>query len=315
MEKIRLGISACLAGQNVRYDGGNSHDRFLTDTLGEYVEYVSVCPEVEFGFPVPRETIRLEGDPAKPCLMKTQAREDITDSMNRWAKARTARLVNEDLCGFIFKSRSPSCGIEGVKVHRAKALPVRKGTGLFAKAFMERFPLIPVEDEGRLNNPVIRENFIERIFVLNRWRDLLNGNISRGNLVHFHTRHKLLILSHSTRHYQLMGRLVAKSKDLPIKELYYQYQALLTESLLLKATPKKNANVLMHIMGYFKKELTSDEKQELLELIENYRTGFIPLIVPVTLINHYVRKYDQPYLKEQIYLHLHPVELQLRNHV
>lgn len=315
MDKIRLGISACLAGQNVRYDGGNSHDHFLTDTLGEYVEYVPVCPEVEFGFPVPRETIQLEGDPASPRLMKTLAREDITESMNKWAKARAARLDNENLCGFIFKSRSPSCGIERVKVHRAKGPPVRKGTGLFARAFMERFPLTPVEDEGRLNDPVIRENFIERIFVLNRWRDLLKERKSLGKLTDFHTRHKLLILSHSTIHYQITGRLVANAKALPIKDLYQQYRTILMESLQLKATPKKNANVLMHMMGYFKKELAPNEKQELLEVIDNYRTGLLPLIVPVTLINHYVRKYDQPYLKGQVYLNPHPMELQLRNHV
>jgi uncharacterized protein YbgA (DUF1722 family) len=172
-----------------------------------------------------------------------------------------------------------------------------------------------VEDEGRLNDPKLRENFVERIFTLKRWREVLEKRETRGNLVDFHTRHKLLILSHSPKHYQLMGKLVARSKDLQIKDLYHQYQNTLMEALQLKTTPKKNTNVLMHMMGYFKEQLFSDEKQELLEVIDHYRQEYIPLIVPITLMNHYVRKYDQPYLKQQLYLNPHPLELQLRNHV
>jgi uncharacterized protein YbgA (DUF1722 family) len=186
---------------------------------------------------------------------------------------------------------------------------------MFAKIFMDHFPLLPVEDEGRLHDPNLRENFIERIFTLKRWREALIRKEDRGNVVDFHTRHKLLILSHSPKHSRLMGKLVAKAKDLPIKELYRQYQTVLMGALKLKTTPKKNANVLMHMMGYFKEELSSDEKKELLEVIENYRQEYIPLIVPMTLINHYIRKYDQPYLKPQVYLNPHPLELQLRNHV
>jgi uncharacterized protein YbgA (DUF1722 family) len=235
--------------------------------------------------------------------------------MVRWAKKRVVDLEKEDLCGFIFKSNSPSSGMERVRVYDRKGVPVKKGVGIFARVFMDVFPLIPVEDEGRLNDPEIRENFIERIFALKRWRETLARKESRGNLVDFHTRHKLLILSHHPRHYQAMGKLVAKAKDSPLKELYQQYQALLMEALRLKTTPKKNSNVLMHMMGYFKEELSSDEKKELLEVIENYRQEVLPLIVPVTLMNHYVRKYDQPYLKEQVYLNPHPLELRLRNHV
>jgi uncharacterized protein YbgA (DUF1722 family)/uncharacterized protein YbbK (DUF523 family) len=315
MEKIRLGISSCLLGENVRYDGGHSHDRFLTDTLGQYVEYIPVCPEVGCGLPVPREAMHLEGDPASPRLMTIHTRQDITERMLSWSRKKTAELDKDDLCGFIFKSNSPSSGMERVKVYDKNGVPAKKGVGMFAGVFMEYFPLLPVEDEGRLNDPGLRDNFIERIFVFKRWRDLLKEKESRGNLTDFHTSHKLLILSHSQTHYRMMGNLVAKAKDLPIKELYRQYQNLLMEALRLKATPKKHANVLMHMMGYFKQQLTSDEKQELLEVIDKYRTGILPLIVPVTLINHYVRKYDQPYLKEQIYLNPHPIELQLRNHV
>jgi len=224
-------------------------------------------------------------------------------------------IEEEDLCGFIFKSDSPSSGMERVRVYNEKGMPVKKGIGMFAKIFMEHFPLLPVEDEGRLHDPELRENFIERIFISKRWREALTQKESRGIVVNFHTKHKLLILSHSPKHYQTMGKLVAKAKELSIKELYQQYQTILMETLQLKTTPKKNANVLQHMMGYFKEQLSADEKRELLEVIDNYRQEYIPFIVPITLIQHYVRKYDQPYLKEQVYLNPHPLELQLRNHV
>ena len=315
MEKIKLSISTCLLGENVRYDGGHKLDRFLTDTLGQYVEYVPVCPEVECGLSIPREAMHLEGNPDSPRLITTRTKQDMTNPMVQWARKRVIDLEKEDLCGFIFKSDSPSSGMERVKVYNEKGMPVKKGVGMFARIFMEHFPLLPVEDEGRLHDPNLRENFIERIFTLKRWREILSKKESRGTLVEFHTKHKLLILSHSPKHYQMMGKLVAKAKEIPIKELYQQYQAILMEALQLKTSPKKNANVLQHMMGYFKEQLFSDEKKELLEVIDLYRKELIPLIVPITLINHYVRKYDQPYLKQQIYLNPHPLELQLRNHV
>ena len=315
MEKIRLGISTCLLGENVRYDGGHKLDRFLTDTLGQYVEYVPVCPEVECGLPIPREAMHLEGNPDSPRLITAHTKQDMTERMVTWANKRVVELEKAGLCGFIFKSDSPSSGMERIKVYDEKGMPVKKGVGMFAGIFMEHFPLLPVEDEGRLHDPGLRENFIERIFTLKRWREVIDRKESRGNLVDFHTRHKLLILSHSPTHYQTMGKLVAKTKEHPIKELYQEYQTILMEALRLKTTSKKNSNVLMHMMGYFKDQLSSDEKKELLEVIDFYRKGHIPLIVPITLIHHYVRKYEQPYLKEQIYLNPHPLELQLRNHV
>jgi len=315
MDKIKLGISTCLLGENVRYDGGHKLDRFLTDTLGQYVEYVPVCPEVECGLPVPRESMHLEGDPESPRLVTLRTKQDMTERMVGWAKKRVVELEKEGLCGFIFKSDSPSSGMERVRVYNEKGMPVKKGVGMFAGIFMEHYPLLPVEDEGRLHDPKLRENFVERIFTLKRWREVLAKKESRGNLVDFHTQQKLLILSHSPRHYQIMGKLVAQAKDILLKNLYQQYQTLLMEALQLKTTPKKNSNVLMHMMGYFKEQLSSDEKQELLEVLDHYRQEYIPLIVPMTLINHYVRKYDQPYLKEQVYLNPHPLELQLRNHV
>jgi uncharacterized protein YbgA (DUF1722 family)/uncharacterized protein YbbK (DUF523 family) len=315
MEKIRLGISTCLLGENVRYDGGHKLDRFLTETLGQYVEYVPVCPEVECGLPIPREALRLVGNPDSPRLVTTRTKQDLTDRMTQWAQKRVVELEREGLFGFIFKSDSPSSGMERVKVYSDQGMPAKKGIGMFAKTFMEHFPLLPVEEEGRLHDPILRENFIERLFTLKRWREILAQKESRGNLVSFHTRHKLLILSHSPRHYETMGKWVAQAKDRPLKELYQKYQILLMEALLLKTTPKKNSNVLQHMMGYFKEQLSSDEKQELLEVIDHYRQEYVPLIVPATLMNHYVRKYNQPYLKEQVYLSPHPLELQLRNHV
>ena len=311
---IRLGVSACLLGEEVRYDGGHKRDRFITDTLASYVEFVPVCPEVEAGFGVPRESMHLEGDPEAPRLVTTKSKRDMTEPMLKWARARVRELEAESLCGFIFKSRSPSSGMARVKVFNEKGMPAQNGVGLFARAFMDHFPMIPVEEEGRLHDNKLRENFIESIFVLKRWRACLEEGKSRGDLVKFHTRHKLLIMSHSVQHYRAMGKLVAQAKEKSLADLYDEYQKQLMAAIQLRTTIKKNVNVLQHLMGYFKKNLTGDEKQELLEIVDTYRKGHVPLIVPITLIGHYVRKYDQPYLKDQYYLHPHPIELQLRNH-
>lgn len=313
--KIRLGVSTCLLGEPVRYDGGHKLDHFLTDELGRYVEYVPVCPEVECGLPVPRESMRLEGDPGSPRLLTTRSRTDHTDRMLEWAKQRIQALESQDLSGFIFKSNSPSSGMERVRIYDHNGVPKKVGRGLFAGSFMDHFPLMPVEDEGRLHDPGIRENFIERIFIYRRWLDLMAGQKRQGTLVEFHTRHKLLILAHSPKHYSAMGKLVAAGKDLPPEDLYDTYPKMLMEALKLKATARKNTNVLQHLAGYFKRKLSADEKQELKELIEGYHSGYLPLIVPVTIINHYVRKFDEPYLRSQYYLNPHPIELKLRNHV
>jgi len=316
--RIRVGISTCLLGEPVRYDGSHKLDRFLVHTLGEYVDYVPVCPEVECGLPVPRPSMRLVGNPAAPRLVTTRTGEDHTERMEKWAKKRVLELEREVLCGFIFKSRSPSSGMAGVKIYDDNGMPSGKGSGLFARTFIEHFPLIPVEDEGRLQDPELRENFIERIFALKRWRELEadspGGKAFRGRLVVFHTRHKLLILSHSPRHYSLLGRLTAGAAQLAPAEISTEYLRHFVEALGLRATVKKHANVLHHAMGYFKKQLSVDEKQELLEIIGAYYRGFVPLIVPVTLLNHYVRKYKEPYLAGQHYLNPHPLELKLRNH-
>jgi len=313
--KIKLGISSCLLGNAVRYDGGHKRDRFLTDTLGRYVDFVPVCPEVEIGLGIPREAMRLVGELAHPRLLTIRSRIDHTERMTEWAKDKVKKLEKEDLCGFIFKSDSPSSGLERVKVYDPNGVPVKKGVGLFARVFVDHFPLLPVEDEGRLHDPLLRENFIESIFVWKRWREINEQNRSKGGLVDFHSRHKLLVMAHSPKQYQVLGQWVAQGKGVSLDDLLKQYQEMLSSALRQKPTNKKNANVLHHILGYFKKDLSADEKQEALEVIENYALGLVPLIVPVTLLNHYVRKYHQPYLRDQYYLNPHPLELQLRNHV
>ena len=315
MEKIRLGISSCLLGEKVRYDGGHKLDHWLVDTLGAYVDYVPVCPEVEMGLPVPREALRQIGDPENPHLVTSRSGIDHTETMHTWAQRRVAELEREGLCGFIFKSKSPSSGMERVKVYNAQGMARKSGVGIFARIFMEHFPLLPVEEEGRLHDPVLRENFIETIFVLQRWRQMLGAGASTAALVDFHARHKLLLLAHSPELYRQMGRQVAASGVTPLAETLTEYQQMLLQALRRQTTVRKHVNVLQHLLGYFKRQLTAGEKEEVLETIENYRRGHLPLIVPVTLINHFVRKYDQPYLQNQVYLNPHPLELKLRNHV
>lgn len=270
---IKLGVSTCLLGEKVRWDGGHKLDRFLRDTLGQHVDFVPVCPEMECGFGKPREPFRLEGDPEAPRLLTTHSRKDFTGRMVKWAKKRVVALEKEDLCGFIFKGNSPSCGMERVRVYNEKGMPVKKGRGIFAGIFMDHFPLIPVEDEGRLHDPGLRENFIERIFALKQWRDLLGKKWHLGNLLAFHAQNRLFILSHGEKHYRKMGRLVAEGKKVPIKRLYSEYETLLMASLKLKTTPKKNAHVLRPMMGVFNQQLLGEEKQELFEIIHQYREG------------------------------------------
>jgi uncharacterized protein YbgA (DUF1722 family)/uncharacterized protein YbbK (DUF523 family) len=312
---IAIGISSCLLGNSVRYDGGHKHDRYLTGTLGRWFSFVPVCPEVECGLPVPREAMHLVGDPEDPRLVTIRSGVDHTARMKRWAKQRVAKLEQADLCGFIFKSRSPSSGMRGVKIYDDSGMPRATGSGIFARAFLKRFPLLPVEDEGRLHDPVLRENFIERVFVYRRWQESLGSGGTLGGLVEFHSDHKYLIMAHSQKHYRELGALVAGGKKLPRKALRLRYLAGLMEGLVLLATPKKNANVLQHMAGYFKDRLSTDEKQELQDVIAAHRDGLVPLIVPVTLLKHYVRKYGEPYLERQVYLSPHPLELMLRNHV
>lgn len=314
-EKIKIGISSCLLGNKVRYNGGHSHDRYLTQTLGEFLEYIPVCPEVECGMEVPRETIRLVGNSERPRLMTTKTKIDKTRQMSIWIDKKLKLLEKENLCGFIFKSKSPSSGLYNIKVYGDDGKVRQNGVGMFAKAFTERFPKIPVEEDGRLHDIHLRENFVEKIFILKNWRDITRKKTTPGKLVEFHTKNKLLLLSHNQSQYRIMGKLVASGKKIPVQKLFDEYENLLLKTMEFKTTPKKHINVLLHMMGYFKKTLSGDEKSELLESIEEYRAGFVPLIVPLTLIKHYVRKYKEPYLVKQTYLAPHPVELKLRSFI
>ncbi len=315
MNTTTIGISSCLLGERVRYDGGHKRDHYLSETLGQFVEWVPVCPEVEAGLPVPREAMRLEGDPGTPRLVTRKTKVDHTTMIKTWIHRKIKELQKEDLCGFVFKSRSPSSGMQSVKVYDPHSDSIRMGHGMFAGTFMDAFPHIPVEDDGRLHDPKLRENFIERVFAFKRWKDVEKKGKTRGNLVAFHSEHKLQLMAHSPKHLRELGRIVAKAKTYTPASLYGTYFDTFMDALKLKTTTKKNTNVLQHSMGYFKKRLTPDEKQELLEVINNYNKGLIPLIVPITLLNHYVRRYNEPYLKEQLYLNPHPTELMLRNHV
>lgn len=311
---ITIGVSACLLGEEVRYDGGHKHDRYITDTLGRFFRFVSVCPEVGCGLPIPRESMRLEGDPTAPRLMTGRSRRDLTDQMLAYCHGKVVELEQEELCGFIFKKNSPSSGLYRVKVYQ-NGMPAKSGIGLFAAAVIGHFPLLPVEEEGRLNDPAIRENFLERVFCYHRWKTFLADDPDVGKLVEFHTSHKLLIMSHSVQHYRSLGSLVAHAREMNRDELLRAYEEQFMKSLALHATVSKQTNVLMHIMGYFKRDLTPAEKEELLAVIGQYHRQLVPLIVPLTLLKHYVTKYEQSYLTRQLYLSPHPAELMLRNHV
>jgi len=311
---ITIGVSSCLLGEKVRYDGGHKHDRYITDTLGRFFSYVPVCPEVGCGLPVPREAMRLEGNPGEPRLVTNRTRIDLTEKMLDFCRKKVEELEHNDLCGFIFKKDSPSSGLFRVKVY-GTGIPVKSGRGLFADAVVKRFPLLPVEEEGRLCDMEIRENFIERVFAYRRWKDFVSGGRGLGGLVEFHTCHKLQIMAHSPEIYREMGGLVASGKGIDRSDLMIRYGELFMKSFSLQATVKKNCNVLYHIMGYFKNCINSAEKTELLEILHSYHERLIPLIVPVTLLKHYINKYGQVYLAQQTYLQPHPLELMLRNHV
>ncbi|MBI5316519.1 MAG: DUF523 and DUF1722 domain-containing protein [Nitrospirae bacterium] len=312
---LRLGISRCLLGDEVRFDGGHKRDSFLTDVLGRYVEWVPVCPEVEAGLGTPREAMRLIGDPQNPRLVTIKSGMDHTRALETLTKDRIEELEGLDLSGYVFKKGSPSCGIERVRVYNEDGMPSRNGVGLFARAFIEQFPLIPVEEEGRLCDSTLRENFIERVFCYRRWQDLVQSGVTRQALVEFHTIHKYLLLAHHPQQCEALGWLVGQAERHPPKELALRYGDLFMKALAVKGTVRKHVNVLQHILGYFKERLSASEKAELLTVIGDYHRGLTPLIVPLTLIKHYVRIFDVSYIREQVYLNPHPKELMLRNHV
>jgi len=312
---IRIGISSCLLGESVRFDGGHKRDVYLIETFGRFVEWVRVCPEVECGLGTPRESMRLIGARDGVRLLTGKTGIDHTDRMARYSERRVNEIASEELCGYVLKKDSPSCGLHRVRVYGAHGVPTKSGKGIFAARLVERFPSLPVEEEGRLSDPRLRENFIERVFAYSRLRNLFRSKWNVGALVAFHTAHKLILMAHSPNAYQRLGRLVAVARGVPVKELERTYTEQFMDALTTIATARRHTNVLQHMVGYFKDRLDRASKAELLASIEDYRNGLVPLIVPITLLRHYVRVHDASYLAGQLYLEPHPKELMLRNHV
>jgi uncharacterized protein YbgA (DUF1722 family)/uncharacterized protein YbbK (DUF523 family) len=322
-DEVRIGVSACLLGENVRYDGGHKKNDFLTGTLARFVTWVPVCPEVELGLGIPRPTLRLvevNGDvriieTARARSSDAQGGIDRTEAMRKWSRRRIQSLARMNLSGYVLKKDSPSCGMERVRLYGAGAMPRRTGRGLFAAALIEAFPNLPVEEEGRLSDLRLRENFIERVFAYRDLRGLFSGRWSLAHLVAFHSVHKFQILAHSGEAYRRLGRIVAGAKRRERARLSTTYQDEFMSALRIHATPGRHVNVLQHMIGYFRNHLDGAARWELEELVADFRRGLVPLIVPITMIRHYIAKFDIAYLKDQVYLAPHPKELMLRNHV
>ena len=322
-----MGISACLLGEPVRFDGGHKRDPYIVETLGQHVSWVPVCPEVEAGLGTPRETMRLVlvGRPDRTrgetysgnrvAMVVHKTGEDVTRTMQRYAAPKAAALAEQHLSGFVLKKDSPSCGMERVKVYGPAGPAERAGRGVFAEALIARLPNLPVEEEGRLNDPRLRENFVERVFAYQRLRRLLDDRVDRG---------RPRAVSHGAQTdadgafavgLSRAGRLVAGAGRSSHRAIADEYESAFMQALRVVATPKKHANVLQHIVGYFKKSLDQDARDELLALIDEHRLGLVPLVVPITLVRHHVRRLKVEYLAGQVYLDPHPRELSLRNHV
>lgn len=313
---LKLGISSCLHGEEVRFNGAHKRDDLVLGTIGRCVRWVPVCPEVEYGLGVPRETLGLEGDPENPRLVQTQTRKDITEGMREWAKFRLATLYRNNLDGFVAKKNSPSCGVFRVKLYDKNGIPSGASRGIFADELAKAFPLLPTEEEGRLRDPVIRENFIERAFAYHRLKELFKPEATPADLVAFHTAHKLTLMAHHPDRQRELGRLVADAGTRPLSELVAEYGALFMETLGVWVTRGKHTNALTHAFGFVKDFLDARDKEEVLGLIEDYRRGIVPLIVPVTLLKHHLGRHSVPeWIHQQVYLNPYPKELLLRNHV
>ncbi len=313
--ELRLGISTCLMGEEVRWDGGHKRDGFLMGTVGEHVRWVPVCPEVDIGLGTPREPIRLVRDGETLRLVGTKSGDDHTEAMVTYSAEKVAQLADWGLSGYILKKDSPTCGMERVKVYDHNGIPARDGRGLYAAELMARYPLLPVEEEGRLHDPRLRENFFERVFAYQRLSLFFSRPWSIGDLVAFHSREKYLLLAHHQENYRKLGRLVARAKEHDPATLAVDYGELFMTALGKLAGPGRHRNVLQHMMGYFSERLSPAERQELVELTEDYAQQLVPLVVPLTLVRHYVRIHEVDYLAGQTYLEPHPKELMLRNHV
>lgn len=310
--KAKLGISACLLGAEVRFNGGHKRSRLCSDSLSEHFDFVAVCPEVGIGMPVPREPIRLVGDPAAPRAVATRDRQrDVTDELAAYARRMAGEL--QGISGFIFMQQSPSCGLERVKVYQDGGRPSEPGRGIFAAEFCARHPDLPVEEDGRLNDAVLRENFITRVFAYAEWQRLLQQGLTRRALIAFHSRYKYLLLATDAQQYRALGRLLGDLARHDLASLAPRYFSQLMAALKQCATRGSHSNVLQHLAGYLKRALSAQEKQEMQQLIGQYREGVVPLVVPLTLLKHHFRRHPDRYIAEQAYLQPHPERLSLRN--
>lgn len=314
-DKIRIGVSSCLLGNEVRFDGGHKRNEFVTDIFGKFVEFVPVCPEVEIGMGTPRESIALHREDGEVKLLGNKSGTDFSSKMQPYAEKRTNALGAEDLSGYILKKDSPSCGMARVRVYAENGMPSRNGVGMFASALMRRYPNLPVEEEGRLTDPKLRENFVERVFAYKRLQDFFAERWTQGGLIAFHTAHKLVLLAHSPNAYRGLGRYVAEAKKIPRAEFRDDYESRFMAALKKLATPPRHVNVMQHMLGYFREHLDDVARRELADVVNDYARGLVPLIVPLTLIRHYVRRFEIEYLAGQVYLNPHPKELMLLNHV
>ena len=313
-ERIPVGVSSCLLGEAVRYDGGHKHDRYVTGVLGRYFEYVAWCPEALAGLGVPRPPIRLAGNPGAPRAVRVaDTSADVTDVL--LAVARGAAPDMGALRGYIFKRGSPSCGMERVKVYGTPGKSPRMGRGLFARAVMQAHPLLPCEEEGRLSDASLRENFVERVFAYDRWLRAMAQGCTPGRLVAFHTRHKFLLLSHSEVHYRAAGRLAADAGRYDRERLAHEYLSTSMEGMRRQATRRRHTNVLQHLCGFLKHSIDAGDRRALSEIIEEYRIGAVPLVVPIRFLRHHFRRAPDRYVEMQHYLEPHPDELGLRNHL
>lgn len=315
---IRIGVSSCLLGEKVRFDGSHKHDRFVSGVLGAWVETIPVCPEMELGLGAPREPIHLTRREGEVRLVGTRSAKDLTTAMQTWATERTHALTGLGLDGFILKSKSPSCGLHRVKVHEGKGKrPTSGGRGVFAEALSRDFPDLPLEEDGRLHDPRIRENFVERVFAHHRLRAFFEAteDWTLGSLVAFHTAEKMLLMAHHPQGYRTLGRLIAEAKGRRPRTLEREYRSGFMAVMARMGTVAKHTDVLRHMAGHFKRHLDSSGRAELAGVIDDYRAGLLPLVVPMTLIRHFTRRFGVDYLAGQTYLEPHPKELMLRNHV
>jgi uncharacterized protein YbgA (DUF1722 family)/uncharacterized protein YbbK (DUF523 family) len=309
---IRIGVSSCLLGKKVRFDGGHKRSRFVTDALSNYFELIPYCPEVAIGMGIPRQPIRLVGDRDNPQAVGVKNPElNVTQPLKDYAHKVAGTI--DGLCGFIFKKDSPSCGMTRVKVYNSKGMPERAGTGLFAREIMQADPLLPVEEEGRLNDAGLCDSFITRVYVYARWKALLQSGVSISRLMEFHASHKFLVMAHSNVVYSQLGRMLSGLSIEHLHETAASYIRILLEALKRPATRKQHTNVLQHLLGYLKKDLESAFRADLAGTIEAYRRGDYPLVVPVRLLQHYFSIYLHPYISRQVYLDPYPESLQLRN--